>query len=174
MTLVDRVKQGLEKAINWISIAAFVAIFFVSLTQIILRSIFKTSIIWSEEFVRLVYVWICYLGWTMATKAKAHICITALSSRLSPVAQKALESVNCLLVIAFSVFMVWYGIGMTEVGGRGTAVTLPINFAVVYISVPISNTIILFYQILAFIAIWKKPESPGTVLAEGSAEGAVS
>jgi hypothetical protein len=44
-------------------------------------------------------------------------------------------------VIVFSVFMVYFGIEMTEVGGRGMAVTLPINFALVYVSAPITNFI---------------------------------
>jgi TRAP-type C4-dicarboxylate transport system permease small subunit len=136
------------------------------MAQIIMRWIFRNPIVWSEELIRLMYVWICYIGWTMASRNRTHICITALISRLPLSARKVMETFNCFLVILFSVFMVWFGIKMTEVGGRGMAVTLPVNFAVVYVSAPIANFIILLYQILDIVYIWKKtPAEPqGAVL----------
>jgi C4-dicarboxylate transporter DctQ subunit len=157
----NRIKRGAEKVIDWIAVLFFVIIFFVAMAQIIMRWIFRNPIVWSEELIRLMYVWICYIGWTMASRNRTHICITAVISRLPPFGQKVMETVNCVLVILFSVFMVWFGIKMTEVGGRGMAVTLPINFSLVYVSAPIANFIILLYQILDILHIWKQnPAEP--------------
>ncbi|MDR2435156.1 MAG: TRAP transporter small permease [Treponema sp.] len=164
--IFNRIKQGAEKVIDWIAVLFFVVVFFVALAQIIMRWIFRNPIVWSEELIRLMYVWICYIGWTMASRNKSHICITALISRLPPLGQKIMQTFNCILVIIFSVFMVWFGIKMTEVGGRGMAVTLPINFALVYVSAPIANFIILLYQVLDLVNIWKKiPAEPQGALS---------
>ncbi|MDR2095837.1 MAG: TRAP transporter small permease [Treponema sp.] len=164
--LFNRIKQGVEKVIDWIAVLFFIVIFVVAMAQIIMRWIFKNPIVWSEELIRLMFVWICYIGWTMASRNKTHICITALISKLPPLARKIMQTGNCLLVIAFSVFMVYFGIEMTEVGGRGMAVTLPINFSLVYVSAPIANFIILLYQLLDIVNIWKKiPAGPQGVLS---------
>ncbi|MDR1059407.1 MAG: TRAP transporter small permease [Treponema sp.] len=162
---LNRIKQGAEKVIDWIAVLFFTIIFFVAMAQIVMRWIFRNPIVWSEELIRLMYVWICYIGWTMASRNRTHICITAFISRLPPSGQKVMQTFNCVLVILFSVFMVWFGIKMTEVGGRGMAVTLPINFALVYVSAPIANFIILLYQILDIVNIWKETpaESQGAV-----------
>jgi TRAP-type C4-dicarboxylate transport system permease small subunit len=162
----NRIKQGAEKVIDWIAVLFFAIIFFVAMAQIIMRWIFKNPIVWSEELIRLMYVWICYIGWTMASRNRTHIRITAVISRLPPLGQKIMETCNCALVIIFSVFMVWFGITMTDVGGRGMAVTLPINFSLVYVSAPIANFIILLYQVLDLVAIWKKiPAEPQGALS---------
>jgi TRAP-type C4-dicarboxylate transport system permease small subunit len=153
---LNRIKHGLEKIIDWIAILFFIIIFFVALAQIVMRWIFKNPLIWSEELIRLMYVWICYIGWVMASKHKSHIRITAFISKIPPFAQKILDTFNCLLVIIFSAFMVYFGIKMTEVGGRGTAVTLPINFALVYGIAPAANGMILVYQILDLVNLWKE------------------
>lgn len=161
----NRIKEGAEKVIDWVAVLFFAIIFFIAMAQIIMRWIFRNPIVWSEELIRLMYVWICYIGWTIASRNRTHICITALVSRIPPFGQKVMQTFNCFLVILFSMFMVYFGIKMTEVGGRGMAVTLPINFALVYVSAPIANFIILFYQVLDIAHIWKKtpPEPQGTV-----------
>ncbi|MDR0583778.1 MAG: TRAP transporter small permease [Treponema sp.] len=162
----NRIKQGIEKIIDWAAVLFFTVIFFVAIAQIIMRWIFKNPIVWSEELIRLMFIWICYMGWTMASRNKSHICITTFISRLPAGARKVIQTFNCFLVIVFSVFMVYFGIEMTEVGGRGMAVTLPINFALVYVSAPITNFIIFLYQILEIVHIWKKsPAEPQGALS---------
>jgi TRAP-type C4-dicarboxylate transport system permease small subunit len=162
----NRIKQGVEKVIDCMAVLFFIVIFFVAMAQIIMRWVFKNPIIWSEELIRLMFVWICYIGWTIASRNKSHICITAFISKLPPFAQKVMRTFNCLLVILFSVFMVYFGIEMTEVGRRGMAVTLPINFALVYVSAPIANFIIFSYQIFDIVNIWKKtPADPQGALS---------
>ena len=155
--LFGRLKHCLEKGIDWISILFFTVIFFVALSQIVMRWLFKNPIIWSEEMIRLMYVWICFLGWTLASRYRTYIRITFIFNALPPIPQKLLASVNNLLLILFSVFMVFYGIKMTEVGASGRAVTLPINFALVYVIVPVTNFVIILYQLTDIVNIWKKP-----------------
>ena len=154
---LGKIKHYMEKCVDGIAVLFFTVIFFVAMAQIIMRWMFNNPIIWSEELIRLMYVWLCYIGWTIASRNRTHIKITVLVSAIPPFPRKMLETFNCLLVFLFSLFMVYYGIKMTEVGGRGRAVTLPINFAIVYGIAPAANLIILLYQLLDIINIWKKP-----------------
>jgi TRAP-type C4-dicarboxylate transport system permease small subunit len=152
-----KIKKGIEKAIDWIVIFSFCVIGIVAIAQIIMRFIFNRPFFWAEEFLRLVFVWVCYMGWTLASRNKSHICITTVVSRFPPMGRKCMETFNSVLVIAFSFFMIWFGIKMAEVGALNKAVTLPVSFAAVYAIVPAANFIILVYQILDIVDIWKNP-----------------
>jgi len=156
--LFGKLKYYMEKGIDWIAILFFTVIFVVALSQIAMRWIFKDPIVWSEELIRLMYVWICFVGWTLASRYRTYIRITFIINALPPIPKKLLATVNCLLIIIFSVLMVYYGIRMTIIGSRGGAVTLPINFALVYVIAPVTNFVILLYHLADIVNIWKKPE----------------
>ena len=155
---LSKSKKYLEKCIDTICIFFFIVVFAVALGQIIMRWLFKNPIIWSEELIRLMYVWICYLGWTLASRYRTYIRITFIFNALPPIPKKLLATVNCLLLIIFSVMMVYYGIKMTIIGVNGRSVTLPINYALVYFIVPVTNFIIILYHIMDIPNIWKKQE----------------
>ncbi|MDR0495837.1 MAG: TRAP transporter small permease [Treponema sp.] len=153
-----KLKNYLEKGIDGIAVLFFAAVFILVLAQILMRWLFKNPIVWSEELIRLMYVWICFIGWTLASRYRTHIKITFIIDALPPVPQKLLASVNNLLLLLFSVFMVYYGIKMTAIGSHGRAVSLPLNFALVYVIAPAANLIIILYHLTDMAVIWKKPK----------------
>jgi len=150
-------KKYLEKSIDIICSFFFFTIFALALAQIFMRWIVKSPFMWSEELIRLMYVWICYLGWTLAMRNKTHIKINLFVMKLPPLGRKILETINCLLVIIFSVFMIFYGIKLIIAIGNGKAMTLPIPFGIVYFIAPFTNFIILLYQLAEIVSIWKTP-----------------
>lgn len=158
-TSFGKLKYYAEKGIDGVAILFFTVIFFVALSQIIMRWIFRNPITWSEELIRLMYIWICFVGWTLASRYRTYIRITFLFNALPPIPQKLIATVNNLLLIVFSVLMVFYGIKMAMISSSGHTVTLPINFALVYVVVPLTNFIIILYHLLDFVNIWKKPGS---------------
>ena len=158
MTSIAKLKRYLEKGIDFTVILLFLIIFAVALGQIIMRWLFKNPIIWSEELIRLMYVWICFLGWTLASRYRTYIRITFIVESLPPLPRKLLATFNCILLIVFSVLMVYYGIKLTMIGVHGRTVTIPlINFALVYIIIPVTNFIVILYHLADFVSIWKKP-----------------
>ena len=157
--IFGKLKYFVEKGIDGISILFFVIIFFVALSQITMRWVFRNPIIWSEELIRLMYIWICYMGWTLASRYKTYIRITFLIDSFPPIPKKLIETVNCLLIIVFSAFMVYYGSKMTMIASSGKGITVPISFAFVYVIAPVTNFIILMYQLVEIVSIWKNPAS---------------
>jgi TRAP-type C4-dicarboxylate transport system permease small subunit len=158
-----QIKKRVEKVIDWIVISFFCAISIIAMVQIIMRYFFNSPFFWSEELLRLTFIWVCYLGWTLASRNKSHVSITVFISRLPPMGQKIMETFNAFLLILFSVFMIWFGIKMADVGRMTNAVTLPISFALVYAIVPVTNFIILVYQILGIVDVWKNPQAEVTI-----------
>ena len=72
------IKTITEKGVDGLATILMTFIFILGLAQVIWRWILNDPIVWSEEMIRLTYVWICYLGWVIAEKADSHIRITAI------------------------------------------------------------------------------------------------
>ena len=159
-SFIATLRHGVETFMDWLSVVMFAIIFIVSLAQILMRWVFNSPLIWSEELVRLMFVWVCYLGWVLATRNGSHIRITTIINRLPPPAKKIIETINSLLVIVFSLLMCYWGVKMAEVGARGRAVTFALQFSWVYGIVPVCNFMIILYTILSIPAIWGKKEGP--------------
>lgn len=149
--IVPTVKKVTETAIDWLSIVLLSGIFILGLAQVIWRWILNNPIVWSEELIQLTYVWICYLGWTIATRKDSHIRITAVLNMLPEGAQKWMQAFCHVLVIVFSVLMIRYGIDLIGVGAKRTAVSFAMNYAVVYVMGPVCNLVIIFYELAGLI-----------------------
>ncbi len=155
--VIPNVKKVTETVIDWLAVTLMLMIFFLGLAQVIWRWVLNDPITWSEELIQLTYVWICYLGWSLASRKDSHIRITALMNALPKQGQKYLQISCNLLVILFSVLMVTYGINLIGVGAKRTAVSMTwLNYATVYVMGPIMNAVIICYQIAGIIEIWKK------------------
>ena len=145
------VRKVTEKCINWLSVILLTGIFILGLCQVFWRWVLRNPIIWSEELIQLTYVWICYLGWVIAERSDAHIRITVLMNALPKTAQKWLQAFCHVLCIVFSILMVYYGIKLVGVGAKRTAVSIALNYGLVYLMGPICNFIIIFYEIAGLI-----------------------
>ena len=150
------VKRGAETAIDWMSVFLLTGIFVLGIAQVFWRWILHNPIVWSEELIQLTYVWICYLGWTIAERKDSHIRITAVSNTLPKGAQKYLQAFNHILCIVFSVLMVYFGIKLVGAGLKRTAVSFPLNYAVVYVMGPICNGIIILYELAGLVECFTK------------------
>ena len=155
-TVVPTVKKVTEKLIDYLAILLFSTLFLFGILQVFFRWVLNDPLTWSEEAIQLMYVWICYLGWAIAERKDSHIRITAVMNALPEQGQKWLQIFNHILCIVFSVLMVWYGIKLVGVGAKRTAVSFPLNYAVVYLMGPISNFIIIFYELAGLIECWTK------------------
>ena len=145
--VVVKLDSILGSLINTVAVLLLTLIFILGLAQVFWRFILNHPIVWSEEMIRLTYVWICYLGWIIAERADSPIRITALSNRLPKEMQKWLQVFCHLLTILFSVLMVIYGGRLIGAGAKRTAVSFPMNYAIVYLMGPICNFLICCYEI---------------------------
>ena len=153
------VRKYAETSIDWLSIILLSGIFALGIAQVFWRWVLNRPIVWSEELIQLVYVWICYLGWAIAQRNDSHIRITTVMNILPKTAQKWLQLFCHILCIVFSVLMVYYGIKLVGVGAKRTAVSFPLNFAVVYAIGPLCNFSIVCYEIANLIeCITKGPK----------------
>ena len=155
--------KGVRKAdkivgtiVDWLAIILLTFIFILGIAQVFWRWVLNNPIVWSEEMIRLTYVWVCYLGWVIAERSDSHIRITAISSRLPVSVQKWLQAFCHVLCIIMCALMVRYGIDLIKEGMKRTAISFPMNYAVVYLMGPICNALLVIYEIAQLIECFVK------------------
>ena len=141
----------MEKAIDCLSVLLFSTLFLFGILQVFFRWVLNDPLVWSEEAIQLIYVWVCYLGWAIAERRDSHIRITVLLNALPERGRKWLQVFNHVVCIVFSVLMVFYGIRLVGIGAKRTAISFKLNYAVVYLMGPISNFLIILYEIAGLI-----------------------
>lgn len=73
------------------------------IAQIFMRFAIGSSITWSEELARYLFIWMTWIGTSYAVRKNAHIRVTALSQKLP---EKFTHHFNILIHIIFLMFCV--------------------------------------------------------------------
>ena len=73
---LDRVGRALEDIVLVVMLTSMIVLAF---GQIVLREIFETGIIWADELVKLMVLWLAMVGSVAASRDDRHIRIDALS-----------------------------------------------------------------------------------------------
>ncbi len=75
-------------------------------TQVVLRNIFSTSILWGDVLLRHVVLWVAFLGAIVATGEKRHITIDALTKVLSAKGKKIAAIITGVASIVVCYYLV--------------------------------------------------------------------
>jgi TRAP-type C4-dicarboxylate transport system permease small subunit len=79
-----------------------VSIIVVTFAQIVSRKFFNTPFSWTEEFTKLLFVWVNCLGSAVAVRMRSHIQFDFLLTQImSPAAQNAVRTLTNLLIMGF-------------------------------------------------------------------------
>ena len=102
--VIDRFCRSIE-----ILIAAFLAVMVVMVfSNVVLRYVFNSGIVVSEELSRWLFIWVTFLGAIVALKDHAHLGTDALISRL-PLAGKKICLVLGHLLMLYATWLVFSG-----------------------------------------------------------------
>lgn len=96
--VLDRLERFGTAAENTVLVLLLTAMIVLAVGQIVLREIFDTGIIWADEFIKLLVLWIAMLGSIAASRDDRHLRIDALSHLLS----EKMISVTRLVVETFA------------------------------------------------------------------------
>lgn len=98
----------LNKILDVVGVILFVAMFVVVLLQILFRTVLKTSVPWTEEMSRLLFIYVGFLGTALAAREKQFIIIDVLLKRLPKIVQNFLYFFIKVFCLFFFCIM-WYG-----------------------------------------------------------------
>ncbi|MCI7353684.1 MAG: TRAP transporter small permease [[Pasteurella] mairii] len=122
--------------------------------QVISRYVLGAPSIVTDELARFLFMWVGLIGAAYATGLKRHLAIDLLLLKMQGKNKTSLEVVILLVMIFFAGYILLYGGGNlawdTHLTGQ-VSPSLGIDMGLVYLCLPVSGAIMLFYLLIDLI-----------------------
>lgn len=106
--------------------------------QVIMRYIFGSSLSWSEELARFIFLWVSWIGASYAVKERTHFRVEMFANLLHGKNRRYFELFILLIWFVFALIMAYLGtelvLFLMETGQISAAMEIPMSW--VYASVP--------------------------------------
>jgi len=154
-----KIKIFVDKILEWALIVLVALNVLNVLWQVFTRFVLKNPSSFTEELARYLLIWIGLLGASYVAGRKMHLAIDVVVNRLSVRVRRLTEYFIEVSIFIFAFFVMVFG------GIRLVTITLALNqisavlrikLGYVYIVLPLSGLILMFYSFLFFIEIYKK------------------
>lgn len=148
MNPMKKLKQMIDKAVEWFSIALVIVMVLLVLWQVIARYLLNSPSSFSEALTRYLFVWLVLITSTYAFGSREHMYISALNDRLRGKTRTAVNILIEVLTILFAAcVMVFGGSIITRMQMVSLDSSLHIPMGVVYAVIPVCGVITVFYCI---------------------------
>jgi TRAP-type C4-dicarboxylate transport system permease small subunit len=147
----------LEVAAERSCLLAVILMTVLTLVQVVLRYIFRTPLVWTEEASVFLMIWMAFVGAGVAMRRGAHIAMLILVERLPRWLSRSLLTSSRLLMLAFLVVIAWQGwlLAMSVGGQRSPALAIAMTWP--YLTMPLGS----LFMATQLIASMMDPGSPG-------------
>lgn len=151
-------QKSLNKILEWAVVILLSVMLLSVLWGVLTRYIFADQSSWTDELARFMLIWVSILGAAYVSGKNAHIAIDLLPDTLSEKKKLKLEVVTSVIISLF-VFVVFLVGGFRyiyisfKLGQTSAALEVPMGY--VYLILPISGIIIIYFKIRTIIASGK-------------------
>lgn len=136
-------------------IAVFFAIMVILLfAQVVSRYVFNFPVMWSEEIGRYLFIWIVYLGSSIAFIRKRHLKVDFLVRKIKEPYSTYLEVTVLSIIMIFLFFVFLYGLKYIGIYWDTPAYSIGyIKLGWVYASIPIGGILMILNIIRVILSI---------------------
>jgi len=152
--MLEKVKKRFNKILEW-SLVILMAVNVINvLWQVFTRFILRDPSSFTEELARYLLIWVGLLGASYAAGQKMHLAIDIVLVKLRGKVRLLAELLIQFFIFLFALFVMVFG------GIRLVAITLTLNqisaalrikLGYIYLVLPLSGLIILFYSLVFFM-----------------------
>lgn len=138
----------LIKTIKSIMFLCLVVTVFVTFVQVFYRYVLGQSLAWSQEFVLITFVYAVLMGAVICIYYKDHLQVDLLDNAPAWL-QKISSLLEFVIVTFFIVIFIYYGFELVKnnFASGQTVGILPIQSAYVYLAIPISGILMLYFHV---------------------------
>ena len=104
----------------------FFLVIAVTCAQVICRYVFNNSLVWSEELVRFMVVWMCMVGSAVSNYDDDHMMLNIIVERFPRPVQFAVYTVRQLLITLFCIVCSYCSIPLLKAAGGTNLGALPL------------------------------------------------
>lgn len=151
---MTQLKTLMLRSLAGISIVLFALLVITTTWQVFTRQVLNAPSTWSEEFAKLLFVWLAFLGSAFLFGERGHIAVDFLARKLSPKAQIGTQIFVQIVIIFFAAFgMVWGGILAAQTAWHQNLTALPFAIGWVYIVIPIAGVFITVFAVMEIVGM---------------------
>ncbi len=145
--MYDKFLHYLGKLIEAGLILGSVAIVGMVTAEVILRKVFETSLIVTEEFARYMLVWMVFLAASIGIRDKSHIRINALVKHLSPRLQIIMALCAHGISLIFLALLFIESIRILPRQFSQMCITFDVPIFYFYLAIPIGCVLMILYMV---------------------------
>lgn len=153
--LVKRIIRKMEYGERLVTSVIFCSMMAVVTAQIVMRYLFNSPLLWSEEFARYVYVWLVFIGSAYCVTQDKHVAVTLVTDRMPSMVRKGVKIVCNLLVAAALIYMLPHAFQYVRKHSGLLSGCMQIPMSCVFAAVPVGYTLIVIHMLLQTILIVK-------------------
>ncbi|MDB5054183.1 MAG: Tripartite ATP-independent periplasmic transporter DctQ component [Bacilli bacterium] len=144
-TGLKRLSNAVNTFVEWFCCILLVSLVLVVCWQVVARYVFNNSLSWSEEYARIVFTWLVFLGASVGLKRGSHLGLNVIVNLVPPSVRKWV-GVFALFVNAFfaSVVLIM-GILVTERVQMEQTPALQISMSWQYVAIPVGMLCMLLH-----------------------------
>lgn len=152
MLILEKIKYKVDRILFYILFVVVVAILFCVTLQVFSRYLLNAPVVFTEELVRFLLIWLGLLGGAYTFGVKGHIALTLVFDKFNLKIKNILSIIIDIIVLMLALFvLVIGGMKLINLTSNQLSPVLVIPMWWVYSCAPISGVIILFYQIYYII-----------------------
>jgi TRAP-type C4-dicarboxylate transport system permease small subunit len=133
---------------RWALIVMLAVMAVIIFANVCLRYLTNQSIEWAEEVARHLMIWLTFLGCGPVLRYGGHIAVENLQDALPGRVAVAVRALIAVLLLAFFVFILWYGIEYMERTQYQTTPATQISVAWVYAALPVGAALMIVHWLL--------------------------
>ena len=154
--LLDRFAALLE----YLLAAGFMALFAVTILNIVLRNVAGIAWLWIPAFSRFVFIWVVFLGIAAATRRNEHLVVDLLERRLTGRRRRGLLIAIHGALLPFYTMLLYYGANVAKVRMRIPFDTWRFPTGWAYLAVPVAAALLLVFTIERLVTLASERPRP--------------
>lgn len=146
----ERVLSHLSNILEYIVGVLIVFMTGIVALAVILRYVIGWPLIWSDELVRYLFIWFCFMGMAVATKNRQHIKVEFLLVRVSSRVRRNVLFAGNLCSLFFLSVVSYSALRLVREAGSTPSLVLYIPLGYVYVAIFLGALLSLVYTIVNF------------------------
>ena len=126
-----------------IGVFSIITIVLIIVAEIIMRSIFRSSILWVQEYIIMAFIWAVAFGAAYAFKVQSHIVITTFVKFLPEKMEKLMRIIISLGIMVVLIYLIMNLPATIRIQNRTTTASMPIRIPRGY-----------YYSLPLLICVW--------------------
>ena len=140
-----------NKFLDAVTVLCMALILILVVWQVVMRYIFNSPLVWSEELAVYIMVWMTFIGSVICMRDKEHIEVTVLVDYLPRSLQRAAIIFSRLVSAVFLLIVAYYGFDLVLENRVVTSAANQINMGLVYAIIPLCSAGMLYYVVKAIV-----------------------